>query len=160
MKFRYRLTLAELLDLNRSSLQQRVGGYVVVAMGVAQIGLAAYMAWPERSDRAFLPFAIGCCFLVLGLATPTIAGLGSWVLGRNLEISLDVNERDVCYSDSNGQRVLPWNSLAKWSSTRSLWVLEFEEVWFTLPKRCCEPDQWQTILRWVESGKIAAAGQN
>jgi hypothetical protein len=154
MRLRYRLNLAELLELNRSSRYQRMKGAIVIAAGTMQLLLAVWMAYyPTEGRDAIIVAIFGTVFVLLGISAPMLAGLGKWALGGAPEIYMDVSDGGIRFADKEGEFLIPWGRFKRVYKTRRLLVLEYH--WaadvLAIPRRCCESGKWPCLLEWAES---------
>jgi hypothetical protein len=152
MRLQYRLNLDELLELNRSSKYQRLKGGLISASGVGFVVWGAWLFLDSGRDCTVIVLS-GLAFILIGIAGPSLAGFGFWSLGWAQEVTLEIQRDGFSYADVKGQAWVPWTFFTRCYATPHLLVLEFG--WFdamAVPKRTCEPAQWDELLALATNG--------
>lgn len=146
-------TLWDVLEVNKTLREQRIKGWLAVALG---LGILLFSAWEvnvARNPRDFrVAYASGAAFVVLGLLTTRIAGLGGWLLKTSREsFLLEVTDEDVAIIRLDGRYALPWGGFRRWCVTQNLLILiGLGDCLVVIPKRDCTVDVWRHLHEMVE----------
>jgi YcxB-like protein len=164
MRLNYDLDLPELLDFHQCAWHNRARGLIVkivVVLGGVHI-LAALIVLAIEANP-FVVVSLAACgvgLMLFGAVTPSIAAWWSWFWFRMPEVALNVDSRGIWIIKNHDENWIPWNRLEGWYTTERLFVLQFRDATepIVVPKRCCEPEEWDMILEWA-SGIIPARNE-
>ena len=158
-------TLPEVIAFNRLAPTQRFRGWFVIGMGLVLIAwgwLVAYLPFP-RGPNAPAPFEgavmaslSGGLVVLLGLLTPSLAGLGSWLRpSRRRPFRVDISAEHVLVDSSAGTVIVPWDVWTGRRETARMLVLLGPGDCLVIPKRLCRFDQLES-LRVLFEQKVKA----
>ncbi len=153
MRLKFQHTLADIMELNRSARDQRIGGWIVVLMGIAMmlVGISvAIFPSDKAAPMEFFPWAI--IFVVLGLSTTRIAGFGAWFLKvrRAPPYEIEINQDGLAFLNGGQPVVVAWTNFSRWFETKNLLVLLAPEDAVAIPKRgtnCTEIEELANLVR-------------
>lgn len=155
-------TLADVLELNRTSREQRLKGWLAAGFGILQLVLAAcFLLAGDRWELARGLVIPGVLFLLIGLAAPTLAGLGTWFFRHpRRPFTLEFVPSGVFVEDQGNRDHLEWGVVERWYQTTNLIVLVIPGDAIAVPKRCCSAEDLMVLVRIIEQGVGAGKKRN
>jgi hypothetical protein len=140
----------EVIELNRWAWEQRLKGYIIIALGIALVITGVGVSFvQENGPDPFPVILFGGIFILMGMAATTLAGVGAWVHKRGWRPYLvEVSSEGVAVTTEGSERVeAGWEAFKPFYETPNLLVLPIRNVndSVAIPKRCCSHEQLSEV---------------
>ncbi len=157
MRVTVKHTLADILELNCSVREQRIRGWLVMALAASAwlYGIWLLINPGNRPEPTPLFFAAGMLTLV-GLFATRLAGLGAWLLKtQRSPYELEFDEAGITLMMGHEELSLPWSRFSRWLLTRNLLVLVSPAEAVAVPKAVVTTLCGSSYYRWFEANWVA-----
>lgn len=146
-------TFRDVLEVNKTLREQRIKGWLPLALGLAILLFSAWEVNVAQNPRDFrVLYGAGALFVILGLLATRVAGLGGWLLKSSREpFLLEVTNEDVAFIRLEARYALAWDRFRRWCLTQNLLILiGFGDCLVVIPRRDCTVDGWRHLHEVVE----------
>jgi hypothetical protein len=119
MRLKFQHTLADIMETNCSAFEQRIKGWLVLAMAFSLI-IIGFVVSLYDGDQTML--FVGLPFLALGLLGTRIAGIGAWFLKarRSSSYDIEVSETGITFFEVSPPTNAAWEIFLRWVETKNL----------------------------------------